>query len=694
MKKKTETYWSNSKRRVKREPGTSIRLALISFFCIAAFGLLLAKLVKVQVIEHEYYSERAKENILKRRTIPALRGSIYDRQGRELARDVIQYSVAVSEKYAANKQKVVNYVSRTLGISSRWIQKQMKKNPTFTYIAHKISAEKAEVLAKLKDPGIILEKRFQRVYPYKFNGAHFVGFCNVDNKGLGGVEFQYNHYLEGKPGWKIFLQDAYGNQLINLDFSGEDPIDGMDVVLTVDMEYQEILSDELRKAVEKSQAKEGVAILVNPNNGEILGIANYPQFDPNNPNLYTDEQRKNVLLSAALENLNVDLDKSIYFCHNGVFWLYGRKIEDYKKFGWLTLRKVIENSSNIGTMQVMQDLDKKIFYRYVRNFGFGMITGVDLPGESAGILQPLDSFSQTTPYYMSIGYEIGVTPLQLCMAYAAIANGGVLYKPYILKQVIGPNRKVVKENQPEVVRQVISPETAQLITSTLVGVVKDGTGKKAFLEEVTIAGKTGTAQLYNPELGRYDSRQHVASFVGYFPAENPQFTLLVMIRQPKGVYYGGLVAAPAFRKMASRLMSIAHLRHEGFALQEEEVFTASGQVVPIVEKLKVEIANKILKNKGFDVELVGNGSIVESQEVVRKGGKVACVRLITKEKSTDDLLVMPSLRGLTLKEALSVLGDFQIVPLVEGHGIVVQQSPKPGTRIDDKKLVKLVCKPS
>jgi cell division protein FtsI/penicillin-binding protein 2 len=709
MQRKIKNFQNRGNINRKMNSRPTFRLIFLTLILLSAFVLLLGKLVKVQIIKHAYYQEEARKNKLLKREVAALRGTIFDRHGRELAKDVIQYSLAIRPSGFVDKQKVISQVSQVLDIPITTIKDKLKSKSKYIFIDKRVSPENAELLKKIKDPSIELEKRFLRTYPYKENGAHFVGFCGLNNEPLGGVEYQYNHLLQGKAGWKYYLRDALGNQFPNLDYVGEDPIDGLDIVLTIDMDYQEILSDELRKAVEKNKAKEGVAILMAAKTGEILALANYPQFDPNFPNRYRDDERKNkaitdifepgstlkfIALAAGLENLKVDLDKSIYFCENGSYRLRNKYVHDHKKFAWLTLRKVIENSSNIGTMKFVSDLDRKTFYRYVRNFGFGMVTSIDLPGESPGLLQSLDDFSATTQQYMSIGYEIGVTPLQLVAAYSALANGGKLYKPFILNQVFNTDKRVVTEKKPQLIREVISPKTAELICDVLVGVVENGTGQNAFLKDISIAGKTGTAQLYNPETGKYDNTQHAASFVGYFPAHNPHFTLLVNIKRPESSPWGGVVAAPAFKNMAERIYSLSDLETERYAIQADSVETPKETAVPDVKGLTLDTAKELLSTENLLYKIYGSGATVLNQEVGQDNEKNVIVALYTDTKGINNESLMPTLKGLSLKEALTVLHNFEIVPLVEGYGIVVQQSPTPGVKINKNKNVKLVCRPT
>ncbi len=709
MKKKINKYHNLLTPSRPSSAGSNFRLILITLFVVICFGLVVYRLFTVQVIMHDEYEEKALKNIENRHILQARRGTIFDRAGRPLAKDVIQYSVGVVKNQVQGKSKLIDALSRLPGQSRSIIQRKLKSGLNFVYLAHKVQPEDAEVLHKINEPGLVLEKRFLRTYPYSRNAAQVIGFCDLDNHALGGIEYQYNQFLQGKSGWKIYQRDALGNQLPNLDFPGQDPIDGFDIYLSLDMEYQTIVEDGLRSAVENAKATEGVAILMDPNSGEILALSNYPQFDANEANRYDTVDRKNravtdivepgstfkiAMLATALERIHLNIDKDIYFCENGSYRLYGSKVVDHKGYGWLTPRRIIENSSNIGTMKIAADVKPELFYKYIRNLGFGMITGIDLPGESQGILHPLNKASKLTHFFMSIGYEIGVTPIQLINAYTVVANGGKLYTPHLMKQILGPNDTILKQNKSAVVRHVLSEETSSVIREILCGVVEKGTGKAANIEGIQVAGKTGTAQLYDPKTKSYNSKKHLASFIGFFPAEHPQYVLLVMIRQPQGDFYGGLVAAPAFKNIARRIISLASLENLELAQLSLSQNQNSGDILPHVENLNVELACKILEESNMDYKISGSGPIVIKQKELVEDEKITGLMLYLGKSAEENISIMPSLTGLSMKEAISSLSNLKLNPLIEGNGVVVNQIPKPGAKINKDISIKLICKPS
>ncbi|MFZ0389575.1 MAG: penicillin-binding transpeptidase domain-containing protein, partial [Calditrichia bacterium] len=686
------------------------RFVVVTILICIGFALLFARLIQLQVVNASHYRQLARNNMENRLEVPARRGTIYDCKGEVLARDVMHYSVAVRDNRLSQNPAALKAVAKELNISSAGLKSRVRNNKRFLYLGHRVPADRAERLKQMNIPGLILDKRYQRTYPYKENGAHVVGFCNVDNQPLGGVEYQYNHYLQGRPGWKMYQRDAVGRQLLNPDINGEEPLNGFDVHLTIDIEYQMILEDELREAVVGHHATEGMAVLLDPRSGELLAMSNYPQFDPNLFDQYPAAGRKNravsdiiepgstikvVPLSAALETMHMDLDKDIFFCENGRYRLYGSTVVDHKEYGWLSPRKIIEHSSNIGTMKMVEKMPPPVLFRYARNYGLGIPSGIDLPGESAGILHPVEDFSKTTHFYMSIGYEVGVTPLQLANLYGAIANGGSLMMPYVMKSIVNQRGETVEERKAQAVRQVISPQTAELIKQVLQGVVERGTGEQAQVEGLSVAGKTGTAQLYDPETGRYDNSSHLASFVGFFPVRQPQFVLLVMVRQPKGAYYGGQVAAPVFSRIARRVMSLsANTEIENIPVEPVDK-NLEEMYIPRVVNLEKETAQRLLSERNIDVEFSGSGPVVGEQHEIRKEGRLVAVRLglTSINKKSAAAPTMPVLTGLTLKETMAVLENYSLQLSIEGYGVVVSQWPTAGVKLQDNQNIKLVCKP-
>ncbi len=707
MKKRIKKYQSLPTA-YKTTGGFTLRIVIVTLLMFICFAMILVKLFILQIIDHKYYEVKARGNVENRHEIQAKRGTIYDRKNRVLATDILLYSVAISKKRIRNKSVLKSALISNLNISSKDIDRKLNKGPNFVYVAHKVTPQIIEKIVHLEEPGIILERKFLRVYPFKVNASHIIGFCDIDNNALGGIEYQYNSFLKGKAGWSIYQRDALGKEILDLDYAGEDPLDGFNVSLTVDMDYQIVLDDELRNSVESFNATDGIAILMDPNTGEILALANYPFFDPNKPNHYLSHFLKNravtdvfepgstfkiITLAAALEQLQVKIDEDIYFCENGRYKIYDQYVTDYKKFGWLTPRRIFENSSNIGTIKIAEKLNKEILYKYVRNFGFGMPTGIDLPGESNGLLSPLKKFTKVTHRYISIGYEIGVTPIQLINAYAVLANSGRLMTPFMMKSISSDDGRIIKEKHPEIIRDVLSKETTQIMTDVLNGVVQNGTGQAALLGGVKIAGKTGTAQLYDTQSGKHQSNKHLASFSGFFPSNAPQFVLLVMIRHPKGEYYGGLVAAPAFRKMAKRIINLIPVKNPDLTdiIQNEDVSLQSTS--PEIKSSNLKLVQNILANIGFNPNDILSDSKEVQMQPLKGKESFAKVNQNKEIEPSNSRVLMPALTGLSLKEALQTLSEINLMASVEGHGIVIRQQPKAGSKIHEQQAIKLVCDP-
>ncbi len=685
--------------------GNSARVFVVAFFWIILFALILGRLVEVQVVEHAKFSKVRERYFKNRRTIPAKRGTILDRNGKILAEDLIHYSLAIRPKELKPFNTSIKSISSIIDVPVSKIKTRLAGKHRFVYVARRLSPETARRIRKLRLSGVVLEKKISRYYPYRSVGAQVIGYCDFENKPCAGLEIKFNHFLQGKPGWMVFSRDALGNQIPNLDFPMVEPIDGMNLVTTIDIVYQGVVEEELSQAVKKHQARSGSAILLDARSGEVLAMANYPGFDPNHYNQYPIANFRNsaisdvyepgstfkiIALALAVEQLKMDLNRELVYCENGSYQLYGNVIHDHKKFGYLTARKVFEESSNIGVMKIARKFSPAIFYRYARDFGFGNVLGIDLPAESPGILHRPDRFTAASLSYMSIGYEVAVTPLQLAAAYGAVANNGLLMRPYLLQKVADQAGNAVLSTKPESIRQVISPLTASIMRKTLTGVVREGTGRSAFIEGMGIAGKTGTAQLIDAKTNRYSSKQHVASFVGFFPVESPRFVLLVVVNSPRNGYYGSQVAAPTFKNIARRIVGLpsyglAMVSTENNYFREPDTKTISGETVNVKAKLKKSNTRSAGKPKKKTKKGRSKPSGVQQTVPVRRVKNVLAKR---------PARVMPKLEGLTLKEALQVLGKMEKSADVVGYGVVVQQLPVAGRVIDDNSKIKLICRPT
>lgn len=550
------------------------RALLVKTTIFVMFLVVLLRLVDLMLINHAKLSRIAHIQQTKGQEVLVRRGIIYDRKGRELAVNLERPSLYCDPKEIAAPKEVAYKVGGILKINRRKIIEALQEERRFVWLARKISPEVASHIQSLKIEGIGMLPDTKRFYPKGTLAAHVLGFVDIDNKGLEGVERTYEEYLIADGGRVYITRDAKGNILYrggNLESSGNS------IVLTIDEGLQAIVEEELNRAVKKWHAEAATVIMMDPNSGEILALANRPTFDPNRPGRYRASFRRNraitdlyepgstfklVMATAALEEgvatLNTRFD-----CSEGYIEVGGKRIWDTHKHGVLTLKEIIEKSSNVGAVKVALKLGQERFYKYVRLYGFGKKTGVDLIGESPGIVKDPDQWSATTIGAMAIGYEVMVTPLQVLRAYAIVANGGYKIRPHIVSRVISPEGLIIKKNRGIRGERIISEKTVRRLKEALKAVVsEDGTAPKASIPGNTVAGKTGTTRLVDRTTGRYSNKDFVSSFVGMVPAEDPLFVMIVVVWKPKKMYYGGEVAAPVFRAIAEKALAYMFIPRE------------------------------------------------------------------------------------------------------------------------------------
>ncbi|MBF0331444.1 MAG: penicillin-binding protein 2 [Candidatus Omnitrophica bacterium] len=494
--------------------------------------------------------------------IDPVRGTIYDRNMRSLALNVAAYSVFVNPRSMSPEQKLAaaTALAKTIGGSVQDYAKRMEKPKYFVWIARKIAPDQYDVLKAQKIPGVSFVKESKRFYPNGDMAAHVIGFANIDNTGLQGVELEYDKYLHGTKGMAQFLRDARMRDLmIEKDFIA--PKDGQSVVLTIDETIQFIAEKALDRAFLKHHAQSASAIVLDPKTGEVLAFVNRPTFRPDMPEASPVENRTNravafvyepgsvfkiVTAAAGLEE-KAFVEEDIIFCENGAYRVGNHVLHDHDPLGNLTYRQVIEHSSNIGVTKIAQKIGADKVYQYGRRFHFGMRTGIGMVGEVAGWLKPTAQWSKTSIGAIPIGQEVTVTPIQLVAAIAAIANDGRYMKPYYVKAIKDASGATIKEFLPQPQDQVIHPDIARRLKSVLQGVVDVGTATSGKMKDITAAGKTGTAQKVVG--GTYSHSKFVATFIGFAPVEDPRFAIVVTVDEPHPIYYGGLVAAPVFKEI-------------------------------------------------------------------------------------------------------------------------------------------------
>lgn len=544
------------------------RLFVVLIFFVAALSGLLVRLGFIQIFKSSRYFSLAQNQSRAVIEMQPARGRILDAKGKELALDVRLDSLYSVSREVKDKEAVATKLAAILGMDRATILERLSRDKMFVWIARKISPSKVEAIKKLKVDGLAFVKESQRVYPKAETGCHLVGFTDIDNNGLEGIELFYNSYLKGVPGWRLAQKDAKQRELISKQLELVPPVDGYNIHLTIDEVIQSLAERTLAEVCKKRNALGGSIVVMDPRSGDLLAVAMYPTYDLNNAKRSKPEHRRNrsvtdllepgsvfkaFTLAGVLENKTMSLNDQIN-CQQGEWAVAGKLLHDVHGYGMLTLAQVIEKSSNIGTVKAAMKLGANNLYKTIRAFGFGSKTGIGLAGEIPGIMPHPKNWSRSSIMNIPIGHGVAVTPIQLAAAFGAIANNGMLMKPRILTHIADADGKIIQSFDPEPVRQVISKETAMQVRTVLEGVVSRGTGKKAAVPGFKAAGKTGTAQKILPG-GGYSHDHFWASFVGFVPYDEPRIVVSVSIDEPHPVYYGGEVAAPAFSKVASEILA-------------------------------------------------------------------------------------------------------------------------------------------
>lgn len=543
------------------------RILFLLFVFVFIFLLLIYRLYNIQVVSGSVLHELARKEHIASYAIDGKRGVIYDRNLKRLAVNVESKSLFAIPYKIEEPEETARLLSSSLGLPYQEIEKQLIKERYFVWIARKLSHEKYEELKSLELDGLDFVTENKRYYPKDALAAHIIGFVGIDNQGLEGLELFFDNELKSQPGLVVMERDASGAK-IPLSIERIQPSkNGTSIALTIDEVVQYITEEALNKAFLEYRPKSAVAIVVIPKTGEILSIAVKPSFNINKYQDASEDCRRNraitdnfepgstfkvFTIATALENGYARL--SDHFNCKGWINYQGTVIRDIDPHGYQDLTDIVKNSCNVGVIEVGTRIDKNIFAQSLQNFGFGEKTEIDLLGESPGLFRPVSQWSKISNASLSIGQEISVTPLQLVMGVAALANDGVLMKPQIVSRVLDEEDNIIKQYSPMVVRQVISSNTARTMSRIMQEVVDDGTGTRAKLKHYSAAGKTGTSQKFDFNLGRYSNEKFTSWFAGFAPADNAEIAIVVMLDEPKGSYYGGTVAAPVFQEIASKVL--------------------------------------------------------------------------------------------------------------------------------------------
>ena len=698
------------------QSGTQVRkrIALLLIVVLVLVSSLILRVIYIQVFKAEWLRKSAEDQRFRAVTILPRRGTIYDRLGNELAISIDSDCIYAVPAEIPDPALTARSIGPILGLESQKLQGLLTKRASFVWLKRKVYYQEIvklrQVIKKERLSGIEICQKAQRFYPQSSLAAQVLGIAGIDNQGLEGLERQFDYYLRGIPGNEQAEYDTAGHHIPQGERRYVAPTDGDSIVLTIDQNIQYIMERELERAVSETNSKRGMALAVNPKTGEILGLANRPKFDPNKFGEYATENRRNAVFTdmyepgstfkvitaaAALEEGKVTPESS--FSDPGFIVVGDRHLKCWKAggHGAQNFVQAMENSCNPVFATLALRLTKETFYKYIKAFGYGGITGVDFPGESPGQLQALSRVREVELATIGFGQGITVTPIQMAMAVSAVANGGYLLKPQLVKAIYAPNGKLRKDYQSQVVRQVISKKTAKLMCELMQSVVANGSGSKAYLEGYRVAGKTGTAQKVVPGMHGYSSKR-IASFIGFAPADDPQILTVVILDEPNaGVNYGGVIAAPVVGNIFRDVLRYLGVKPH----YDETVLTKQAEtevVVPELLKKPLSEALAILRQEELGYRLLGKGELVYNQipragTKISKGTKILLyLDPLEKEKFQDGKVIIPDLQGLTLVKVKQVLNNFGLQVVAQGDGVVVSQSVVAGMAVARGTVVKVI----
>ncbi len=716
------------------------RIVWLLLIVLVIMGGLILRSFYIQVFMADRLKKAAERQRFRALPVVPRRGAIYDRTGHELASSIdgeciyghpAEVGLEITDpvkktvtdlKDASARKRIARVIGGVLEMDPVQFEQVLSKRASFVWIKRKASFDEVDKLRKamswLEDGkqieihGIEVGPRAHRFYPQTFLGSQILGIAGIDNQGLEGLEKQYERFLAGVPGSDQAEFDTSGHYIPQGERRYLAPVDGDSLYLTIDQNIQYIVERELEKAVHDTGSKRGMGIMADPRTGEILAVASYPRFDPNKYQNYPSEYRRNPLFTdmyepgstfkvftaaAALEEGKVSLDSQ--FFDPGFIVVEDRRIKCWKAggHGSQTFTEAVDNSCNPVFATLAMRLGKDTLYNYIKAFGFGRIAGIDFPGESPGRLQPLNQVKNVELANIGFGQGVAVTPLQMVMGVASIANGGSLLRPYLVKKAVSPGGKVTLENKRQVIREVISKETARTMRDLMRSVVTNGSGVRAYLEGYRVAGKTGTAQ--KVVQGRKGYSQLISSFIGFAPADDPQLVGMVILDEPScQVKYGGVIAAPVagsiFRD-SLRYLGVKPVfeTQDLNKLNEEEVIVPNLLNRPIAEALA------LLQKSRVDYRLIGRGSYVYDQ-VPKPGVKINRQAKILiyfdpeeKYQSGRVKLILPNLQGLSALKVKQLLSELGLKLEAQGSGFAVGQQPEAGTIVESGSNIKVLFKP-
>jgi stage V sporulation protein D (sporulation-specific penicillin-binding protein) len=664
---------------------------------MAVMLFLIGRFSWIQIISNKLYQEKALGQRLRELKVEPKRGMIYDKNGVELAVSASADTVVAIPKEIKKPEETARKLSEILEKDQEEIYKRITKNAAAVYVSRKIDDKQAKAIRELNLPGITFTEETKRFYPKGMLASHLLGFSGVDNQGLQGLELSYDNQLKGNPGRISIESDAVGRKIPEGIKDYKAPDDGNNIYLTIDNVLQYIAERELDKALTEHTAEAATIVMMDPNTGEILALANRPAYDPNNFAEYSPGLWRNRAVSDTYEpgstfkiiTTSAGLEEGVVhpndkFFDPGHIEVAGQIIHCWKSggHGSQTFAEVVQNSCNPGFVQIGQRLGKETFYKYIEAFGFGDKTDIQFPGEAKGLMYTLPQIGPVELATIAFGHGVSVTPIQLITAVSAVANGGQLLKPHLVKEIRSTNGKLIKKIEPEPIRKVISEETAKTVRELLVGVVENGSGQATKLDGYEIGGKTGTAKYYG-------QRKYNVSFIGMLPADKPELVALVVVygltSEP---HYASQVAVPIFHNVIKDAVRYLEIPPKEEKKEEEDEKERIKRVkVPNVKNLSLSIAEELLAKEGLKVKLEGEGDIIIDQvpnpEVVVNEGSTVILFFNGAEKNKNRYKVtVPDLKGMRIREAANIMSDLGLRLKWQGSGEITKQQPVAGKTVN------------
>lgn len=656
------------------QPGAVTRRRLVVtgiLLCLWGAGVG-ARLFDLHVVQADYYRERASDQHLRELELSPQRGAIRDRNGNDLAISIEVDSLYAEPARVESPEATAGFLAPVLHESVDALLDRLTDDRSFVWLKRKLTASQAETIRAAGIAGLGFQKESKRFYPNVGLAAHVLGFVNLDNHGVGGLEYQYDGIIGGTPGRVIVERDARN---VTFERREQSPTEGASLVTTIDTNIQHFVEAEIDRTVRETGAVGMSVIVMEPDTGAVLAMANYPTFNPNEYSRFPESSWSNRAIkhgyepgstfkiataSAVLEEGLATLDE-IVDGQNGMIMVQGYRIRDHRPFGLVSLREVLQYSSNVGIIKFGQRLGDARFARYIERYGFGQKTGIDLMGEEKGLVRDPSEWSGLSSSVISMGQELLATPLQVLNLAATVGNGGTMYRPFVVKRVeYGDGR--VEETRPEG-RDAISSRTAGLLQVALKWVVVDGTGKSAAIPGFTAAGKTGTAQKIDPATGRYSTSKYVASFVGYAPARNPSIAVIVVVDEPRGSYYGGDVAAPVFGRIGEQVLRYLGVQPDAPPIKPNQTEDGKQKSSPLSNPQPELMATTWMPEGPI-------GMREASFDQARPAAEVG-----------DKQMPVPNLIGQPLRDVVELTARLGLRLVSSGSGVAVDQRPPPGALV-------------